>query len=74
LFVQEYPIGQMACPLALIYGDIDDLTDMPWLLACVPPKTALHPIKDYEHLDTIWATTAPTLVRVWIYFLFLFFC
>lgn len=69
---QEYPIGQISCPMAIFYGGIDYLTDIPWLLRVVPKETQVFSIPDYEHLDTMWASTAPALASPLFILLFAF--
>eukprot|EP00045_Choanoeca_perplexa_P005988 m.50183 g.50183 ORF g.50183 m.50183 type:complete len:442 (+) comp13399_c0_seq1:228-1553(+) len=54
----SYEIGQVPCPMAVVYGSADALTDIPWLLKQLPTGTKTFCVDNYEHLDTIWAEDA----------------
>ena len=62
--MQPYPIKQIQCPVAIIYGTVDYLTDVKWLITQLPEGSIVKVVSDYEHLDTMWATDAGELVRV----------
>eukprot|EP00730_Choanoeca_flexa_P003265 TRINITY_DN11347_c0_g1_i7.p1 TRINITY_DN11347_c0_g1~~TRINITY_DN11347_c0_g1_i7.p1 ORF type:complete len:443 (+),score=54.52 TRINITY_DN11347_c0_g1_i7:139-1467(+) len=54
----SYEVSQVSCPMAVVYGSADELTDIPWLLKQLPSGTKTFCVDDYEHLDTIWAEDA----------------
>lgn len=57
-----YPVAQIKCPVALIYGSRDELTDIPWIIRQLPRDTYVRCIDDYEHLCPMWAESAAQLV------------
>jgi len=56
-----YQPNRIACPIAVFYGGKDTIPEMDILLTEVQDKTAnyIHMEPEYEHLDFIWAVTAP---------------
>jgi len=57
-----YPLSKIKCPMALFYGGQDSIPDMNHLLKEVPSNTYVHQESTYEHLDFLWARTAPELI------------
>jgi len=54
-----YQPSKIKCPMAIFYGGKDTVPDMKYLLNEVPPSTFIHKEDNYEHLDLIWAASAP---------------
>ena len=58
----RYDYGRIKTPMMLIYGDADSLIDADAVIAELPKATEVVKISSYEHLDTMWAASAPDLV------------
>ncbi|EGD80446.1 hypothetical protein PTSG_11091 [Salpingoeca rosetta] len=57
---QQYPLNQMPCPVVMMYGGADRLTDILWMKRNLPEHSAAGHIRipNYEHLDLMWAADA----------------
>jgi len=58
----SYQPSKISCPIALFYGGRDTVPDMPWLLSSLPKGSMIHKEESYEHLDFMWAASAPQLI------------
>jgi pimeloyl-ACP methyl ester carboxylesterase len=54
-----YDINNVSCPVAIFAGDADGLIDVTDIHAHMPNCVYHHVEPSYEHLDIIWADTAP---------------
>jgi len=59
-----YQPSRIKCPIAIFYGGKDTVPDMKYLLDELPPATYIHKEDNYEHLDFMWATSAPERIFV----------
>jgi lysosomal acid lipase/cholesteryl ester hydrolase len=60
--VPRYPVEQIRCPVSILYGARDDLTDIPWLLNKLRLQNKAICIPHMQHLELIWGADASTLV------------
>lgn len=51
----NYPLERIRTRMALFYGGLDNLPDIPWMMDNLPKGTYFHREDDYEHLDFLWA-------------------
>jgi len=58
----SYLPSRIKCPMAVFYGGRDTVPQMDWLLSQLPEGTFVHREESYEHLDFVWAKTAPSLI------------
>jgi len=58
----SYLPSRIVCPMALFYGGQDTVPEMSWLLKQMPEGSFIHKEDTYEHLDFMWATTAPEVI------------
>jgi lysosomal acid lipase/cholesteryl ester hydrolase len=58
----EYDLSRLKVPVALFYGGKDTVIDIPELLKVLPNVVRLQKEDSYEHLDCIWADSAPAKV------------
>jgi len=57
-----YTLDKITCPIAIFYGDVDTIPDMRAILSDLPPSVLIHKEESYEHLDFMWAKSAPERV------------
>jgi len=58
----SYSPSRIVCPMALFYGGQDTVPEMSWLLKQMPEGSFIHKEETYEHLDFMWASTAPKVI------------
>ncbi|KAF7723591.1 cholesterol esterase [Apophysomyces ossiformis] len=59
----RFPTKQITTPIAIFYGGSDSLVDFDVLSADLPPLAYVKSIKEWEHLDFLWAENIETLVH-----------
>lgn len=59
---EEYLLNKIAIPVLLVWGTNDSLIDVAYLKKKMPHSHLL-PLKEWEHLDPIWATKVGQLVN-----------
>lgn len=57
----SYQTSKITCPVAIFYGGKDTIPETEYLLNEMSshPKLFVHKEDNYEHLDFIWAMSAP---------------
>lgn len=56
--VIKYPTNHISTRIHLFYGEKDTISDIEYLKSHLPETTEITMIKDYEHLDFLWADCA----------------
>jgi len=58
----SYQLSKIKCPIAVFHGGKDTIPESELILKELPHNTYVHKEDNYEHLDFIWAVSAPERV------------
>eukprot|EP00916_Digyalum_oweni_P005035 GHVL01008970.1.p1 GENE.GHVL01008970.1~~GHVL01008970.1.p1 ORF type:complete len:321 (+),score=35.99 GHVL01008970.1:394-1356(+) len=56
--IPDYDISRIKCPVHVLYGNKDKLTDLEHLKACLGGDKRFTPMNDYEHVDCLVCSDA----------------
>ena len=56
--VPKYPTKHISTKIHLFYGERDTISDVKYLVSHLPEHTCMTMIKEYEHMDFLWADCA----------------
>jgi lysosomal acid lipase/cholesteryl ester hydrolase len=56
--VTKYPTKHISTKIHLVYGEADSISDIKYLTSHLPLHTTMTMIKEYEHMDFLWADCA----------------
>ncbi|KAF2743262.1 alpha/beta-hydrolase [Sporormia fimetaria CBS 119925] len=65
--VAKFPTKNIKTPIVLVYGGSDSLVDIDVMLKELPRHTIAKCVKQYEHLDFLWAATVQKLVFPYVF-------